>query len=117
MAVAGPLAWGTNFVEKSVVSSDYALFRACLRQARRKAGLTQAQLAQRLGETQTFVSKCERGERRLDLLEARAFCIALGVPFQTFVEMLDARIARAAGRREEEVSRVHRAPGPVRVAA
>ena len=47
-----------------------------LKKAREEAGLTQAQLALRIGETQTFVSKCERGERRIDVIELRAFCRA-----------------------------------------
>jgi len=37
--------------------------------ARKAAGLSQTELAERLGRVQTFVSKYERGERRLDLVE------------------------------------------------
>lgn len=76
-------------MEKSVISRDYSLFLEYLKDARKKAGLTQEQLAERLGETQSFVSKCERGERRLDIVEVRAFCHALGVPFPSFATQLD----------------------------
>lgn len=76
-------------MEKSVSSDDYSLFLEHLKEARKKAGLTQGQLADLLGETQSFVSKCERGERRLDIVEVRAFCNALGVPFSSFVAQLD----------------------------
>lgn len=48
-------------MEKSVSSRDYSLFLDRLKDARKKAGLTQEQLARLLGETQSFVSKCERG--------------------------------------------------------
>jgi hypothetical protein len=46
-------------------------------------------LAARLGETQSFVSKCERGERRLDILEIRAFCLAIGIPLSDFIRRLE----------------------------
>ncbi|MGT2512285.1 helix-turn-helix domain-containing protein [Cupriavidus basilensis] len=50
-----------------------------LRKASKVAGITQADLAARLDVTQTFVSKCERGERRLDVKELRSWCMAIGV--------------------------------------
>lgn len=37
--------------------------------ARKRAGLTQAQLAEELGKSQSFVAKCENGERRIDVIE------------------------------------------------
>jgi transcriptional regulator with XRE-family HTH domain len=43
-----------------------------LANARKAVGLTQQQLAEKIGEKQNFVSKYERGERRLDLLEIAA---------------------------------------------
>ncbi|MEB5967395.1 helix-turn-helix domain-containing protein [Comamonas testosteroni] len=51
--------------------------------------MTQIELAARLGETQVFVSKCERGERRLDLVETIEWCKALDVSFVTFAIQLD----------------------------
>ncbi len=56
-------------MEKSIHSVRYAVFLKVLRKSRQDAGLSQVQLAKMLGETQTFVSKCERGERRLDVIE------------------------------------------------
>jgi hypothetical protein len=41
------------------------------------------------GETQSFVSRCERGERRLDAVELRAICKAIGLPFVSFIRRLD----------------------------
>lgn len=56
-----------------------------LRQAREEARLTQAELAKRLGEDQSFVSKVERRERRLDLEELRRYCEGAGIDLATFV--------------------------------
>lgn len=39
--------------------------------ARRQAGLTQVQVAKRLGRPHSYVSKCELGERRVDVIELR----------------------------------------------
>lgn len=53
-------------------------FRDLLRQARIDAGLTQMELAEKLGKPQSYVSKAELGERRLDFLETLDFCAACG---------------------------------------
>jgi transcriptional regulator with XRE-family HTH domain len=45
--------------------------------AREKAGLTQQQLADRLGKPQSFISKYEGGERRIDVIEFIAIADAL----------------------------------------
>jgi transcriptional regulator with XRE-family HTH domain len=55
-----------------------------LRQLRLDRGLTQADLANRLGLPQSFVSKYETGERRLDFVETAAVCVALGVAIEEF---------------------------------
>jgi transcriptional regulator with XRE-family HTH domain len=64
-------------------------FLSLLRQARLDAGLRQADLARKLGEPQSFVSKYESGERRLDLLELREICAALGLSLTEFVRRLE----------------------------
>jgi transcriptional regulator with XRE-family HTH domain len=81
-------------MEKSLHSEGYALFLQQFRAARKSAGITQIELAERLDETQSFVSKCERGERRIDVVELREFCRALGMPFMEFTGRLDAELAR-----------------------
>lgn len=45
---------------------------------RKAAGVTQVELADRMGKPQSFVSKVERGERRLDVIEFCQFAEALG---------------------------------------
>lgn len=78
-------------MQKSIVSREQKIFLACLKEAREASGLTQVDLADRLGMTQSQVSKCERGERRLDLIELHAWCQALGVKLTTFVRTFESR--------------------------
>lgn len=72
-------------MQKTISSQAYDYFLICLREAREEAGLTQDMLAERLGQTQSFVSKCERGERRLDIVELREFCQAMDINLERFV--------------------------------
>lgn len=81
-------------MRKSIHSSTYKLFTELLVQARKDAGLTQQQLAERLGKPQSFVAKYETGERRLDVVEFMEITDALdGDPIE-FINALDK--ARAA---------------------
>jgi transcriptional regulator with XRE-family HTH domain len=64
---------------KSLYSKTYSHFLELLRRARVNAGLTQVDLAKRLGRPQSFVSKCESGERRIDVAEYLAICRAIPV--------------------------------------
>ena len=81
-------------MEKSIHSAQYAVFLRLLRKARLQAGLTQAQLARKIRETQTFVSKCERGERRVDLVELRTICKIFGMTLKRFVAVLEREIGK-----------------------
>jgi transcriptional regulator with XRE-family HTH domain len=67
-------------MSRGLHASSYAKLRSSLAEARMSAGLTQAQVAQRLKRPQSFVSKYENGERQLDVIEFVAVCKALGVP-------------------------------------
>ena len=67
-------------------SSDEQNFLKRLRQARKDAGLTQVEVAQRLGKTQSFVTKAERGERRLDVVELRAIARIYRKPMSFFFD-------------------------------
>jgi transcriptional regulator with XRE-family HTH domain len=79
-------------MEKSIFSKSDAIFRKRLKAARKDAKLSEAEVGRRLGESQTFVSKCERGERRVDVIELRAFCKALEISFVDFIRDLDAEL-------------------------
>lgn len=63
--------------------------RVLLRQIRVESGLRQADLAKRLRKPQSFVSKYEAGERRLDLIELRELCQALGISLQELVRRFE----------------------------
>ncbi len=76
---------------KSTFTQEYAVFIRRLREVREAAGLTQEQLAQRLGQGQSFVSKYERGERRLDVVELSAVCQAIGISSVEFIQSLETR--------------------------
>jgi len=74
--------------EGHAVSAEDRL-QLLLRQMRTEAGLTQTEVAQRLGQPQSFVSKYESGERRLDVLELREVCAVVGVDLADFVRRLE----------------------------
>lgn len=79
-------------MEKSLFSKGYTTFLRRLRAVREDADITQNELAVRLRKTQSFVSKCERGERRIDVIELRAFCKAMKISFVDFIRGLDAEL-------------------------
>lgn len=61
----------------STHTEEYVALRAILRDARLDAGVTQQQLAERLGKPQSYVAKVEGGERRIDVIEFIAFARAI----------------------------------------
>lgn len=54
-------------------SPEYRKFLSLLKKARLESGLTQVEVARRLGQPQSYVSKCESGERRVDVVELKKF--------------------------------------------
>lgn len=65
-------------MEKSIYSAEYRQLCLTLRSLRVEAGLTQVAVAAILGVPQSFVSKYESGERRLDVIELKHVACALG---------------------------------------
>ncbi|GHU07447.1 hypothetical protein AGMMS50225_04380 [Betaproteobacteria bacterium] len=78
----------------SIWLPSHLTLRAQLRELRENSGLTQVQLAQRLGKPQSYVSKVESGERNMDFLEVRAYCLACDEDFVGFVTILEGLLAR-----------------------
>jgi transcriptional regulator with XRE-family HTH domain len=68
---------------------DRKVFLRLLRRIRLDASLTQKQLADLLGITQARVSKYEQGERRLDMLELKKVCDAVGVSLMEFARQFE----------------------------
>jgi transcriptional regulator with XRE-family HTH domain len=75
-------------VEKSIYSAEYQQLCVLLRVLRREAGLTQVEVARRLDVPQSFVSKYEAGERRLDVIELRHVAEAIGLTLETLISRL-----------------------------
>ncbi|MGF2033955.1 MAG: helix-turn-helix domain-containing protein [Nostoc sp. CmiVER01] len=73
---------------KSVFSEEYNRFRQLLIEARKAAKLTQAELSAKLELPQSYVSKYERGERRLDVIEFLQVAQVLKIDPLTFIEEL-----------------------------
>jgi len=64
--------------------SRYRQFTEKLRQARLEAGLNQSEVAAHFGKHQSFVSKCESGERRVDFVELEIFAALYGKDISYF---------------------------------
>jgi transcriptional regulator with XRE-family HTH domain len=70
---------------RSLHSGAYEEFRRRLIRARQQAGLTQVQVANRLARPQSYISKCESGERRVDVIELSEFAEIYRKPLSFFV--------------------------------
>ena len=76
-------------MRKSIHTTQQKRLLALLRDLRLESGLTQADLGSRIQKDQTFISKYESGERRLDILELRALCGAIGISLEEFARRLE----------------------------
>jgi transcriptional regulator with XRE-family HTH domain len=74
---------------KDPYSHPRAKLQELLRKLRLAAGLRQDDLAKRLAVPQSFVSKYESGERRLDFVEVRRICGALDISLPDFVQLFE----------------------------
>ena len=68
---------------------QYQEFLVRLRSARHDVGLTQQEVASLLNKSQTFVSRSENGERRVDIVELRQFAQIYGKPISFFLDETD----------------------------
>jgi ribosome-binding protein aMBF1 (putative translation factor) len=74
---------------KSIFSARQEKLQRLLKDARSGAGLTQEALAKKLDRPQSFVSKYESGERRLDLVELQDVCRGIGISLNDFVRRFE----------------------------
>lgn len=77
---------------KSLHTPEYEYFRSLMLNAREAAGLTQVEVAARLGRPQSFVAKYEGGERRLDIIEFIQVCAALGVDSNDVISNMNLKV-------------------------
>ena len=77
---------------RSASTDDYATVVAAIVEARKAAGVTQVELAARISKPQSFISKIERRERRVDVLEFVTIARALGLRPASLLGEIDARL-------------------------
>lgn len=83
--------WKLPDVTRSTHTGHYRQLVATLADARRRSGLTQQQVADRLGKPQSYVAKVEGSERRIDLVEFALLAKAIGEdPVALFKDVLSA---------------------------
>ena len=76
---------------KSLPSRQYTIFRELLTQAREDVGMTQVQVATKLGKPQSYVSKYESGDRRLDVTEFVQIADLLSLDISGFLDQYRAK--------------------------
>lgn len=81
-------------MDKSIYTREYAVVLRVLREARKEAGFTQVELGKKLRQTQSFVTKVECGDRRLDIIQLRTICRFLGLTLAEFVGRLEDELAK-----------------------
>ena len=79
-------------ISKTLKSAEHAEFCTLMIETRRKAGLTQHQLARKLRKPQSFVAKYEGGERRIDVIEFVSIARALKVDVLVLLRALINRL-------------------------
>ena len=80
---------------KSIYTKDQQVFQTLLKKLRTEKELRQIDLANSLKVPQSFISKVEAGERRLDILELRKICAVLGISLIDFVQKLEDELNEA----------------------
>ena len=73
-------------MNKSVYSKDYKEIIERLKIARIEAGLAQQEVADELGKPQSYISKIESGERRLDVAEIKKFAVIYKKDISFFIK-------------------------------
>lgn len=74
---------------KTIYNNKYRVLIDRLVKVRKKSDLTQLELAGRLGKDQTYISRIERLQRRVDVIELRAICRAIGIDFVEFIHAFE----------------------------
>ncbi len=71
---------------KSIQTKEYAYFVEKLRKARIEAGLTQVQVAKKIGRPQSHISNIESGQQRVDIIELKRFAKLYGKEISHFLK-------------------------------
>lgn len=70
----------------------YRIFVECLKDFRTQSHMTQQELASLLNCPQSYISKYEQGQKRLDIVEIRRICNVLGVSLTEFAMEYETRL-------------------------
>jgi len=74
---------------KAIFTAQYRQFKTLLKGIREERNVTQVELAARLKMTQGTISKIEMGEQRIDVIQLRAWCKAVGTTLPRFTARLE----------------------------
>lgn len=80
-------------MDKSIHTRQYRQLIGLVREERERQQITQLQLAETLGVQQAVISKIENCERRIDILELRQICLALGVSLVDIINKFEERVS------------------------
>ncbi len=83
-----------NKIKKSIHAKEYHSVISMIREYRESKGFTQKELAAKIGTDQTFISKVENSERRLDIIELRTICKALDISLVDFIQELETHLVK-----------------------
>jgi transcriptional regulator with XRE-family HTH domain len=81
-------------MKKTIHSKEYRKLISLLREKRENLDITQLKLASIIETDQTFISKIENSERRIDVIELRTICKALKISFTDFIEELEQNLEK-----------------------
>jgi transcriptional regulator with XRE-family HTH domain len=81
-------------MKKTIHSKEYRKLISLLREKRENLDITQLKLASIIDTDQTFISKIENSERRIDVIELRTICKALKISFTDFIEELEQNLEK-----------------------
>jgi transcriptional regulator with XRE-family HTH domain len=84
---------------KSIHLSAYRQFQGSLVEIRQSAGITQAELARKLGRPQSYISKVESGDRRIDVVEYVQLMQAIGASPEPLIVKLATSLENSRNRR------------------
>ena len=82
--------------ERSRFSDEYGVLLDQLIAARKHAGITQQEVAHRLGKTQSHVSMCEQREREISIIDLWKWCGVLGISMSEFITKFEVSLGQTS---------------------
>jgi transcriptional regulator with XRE-family HTH domain len=92
-------------MDKTIYSAEYAALLRVLKRTRAGSGITQTELAEQLGMSQSAYSKLERGELRIDVIQLRIIATKIGVSLVDFIGDLEKEIGKRKPRKRKSSRR------------